>query len=213
MAKVTAPLLSFAAGGAIAKTQVYANWKGIPYVRRYTIPANPQSTDQTLTRSVFATLTKVWKNLTSDGIAPFLAFASGKPLTDRNAYLKFNVKALRAGSDWTGFVGSPGAGGGVPLASYSATGGSGTISSTTATPTPPTGWTLTKVVAVARINDDPHDTTDDSIQLATATSTPWEPSFSGLDAGAYIVSAWPVWDTGGGVLAYGASTNDTATVT
>jgi hypothetical protein len=213
MAKVTAPLLSFGAGGAVAKTQVYANWKGIPYVRRYTVPANPQSTDQTLTRSVFATLTKVWKNLTSDAVAPFLAFASGKPLTDRNAYLKFNVKALRPGSDWTGFVGSPGAGGGVPLAALGATGGSGTITLTTTTPTPPTGWTLSKLVAVARVNDNPHTTTDDTMAVATGTSDASPPAFSGLAAGSYLVSAWPVWDTGGGVLAYGASINHTATVT
>jgi hypothetical protein len=213
MAKVTAPLLSFSAGGAIAKSQVYATWKGIPYVRRYVKPANPQSTAQTETRSVFTTLTKVWKNLTSDSAAPFTAFATGKPMTDRNAYLKFNVAALRPGTDWTDLVGSPGAGGGVPLSAFSATGGVGTISTTVTAPTPPTGWSLAKVVAVARKNDDPHTTTDDAIATAAATSTPWQPSFSGLAAGIYELSAWPVWDTGGGKLAYGASLNATATVT
>lgn len=213
MAKTTAPLLSFGAGGAIGKTQVYAKWKGIPYARKYVIPANPRSTDQTLTRSVFTTLTKVWKNLTTDATAPFAAFATGKPLTDRNAFLKFNVTALRPGSDWSLLVGSPGAGGGVPLAAFSAAGGVGTIATTVTAPTPPTGWTLTKTVAVARIQDDPHTTTDDTMAVASATSTPWQPAFSGLAAGTYIVSCWPVWDTGGGKLAYGASLNHTATVT
>lgn len=213
MAKVTAPLLSFSAGGAIAKSQVYASWKGIPYVRRYVTPSNPQSTDQTKTRSVFTTLTKVWKNLTSESAAPFAAFATGKPLTDRNAYLKFNVASLRPGTDWANYLASPGAGGGVPLVSLAATGGSGSISTTVVTPTPPTGWTLSKVVATARKNDDPHTTTDESITTDSATSTPWEPAFSGLAAGSYVVSAFPVWDTGGGKLAYGASLNTTATVT
>jgi hypothetical protein len=212
MAKTTAPLLSFGAGGAIAKTQVYASWKGIPYVRRYVIPANPQSTGQTETRSVFTTLTQMWKNLTSDSIAPWLAFATGKPLTDRNAYLKFNVKLLRPGSDYTDYIGSAGAGGGVPLASFGATGSSGTISTTVTAPTPPTGWSLDSVVATARINDDPHTTTDYSIETASATATPWEPSFSGLAAGSYVVQAWPVWDIGSGVLAYGKSLQATATV-
>lgn len=213
MAKVTAPLLSFSAGGAIAKSQVYASWKGISYVRRYVKPSNPQSTDQTKTRSVFTTLTKVWKNLTSDSAAPFAAFATGKQLTDRNAYLKFNVASLRSGTDWTNYFGSPGAGGGIPLSAFSASGGSGTIATTVTAPTPPTGWSLAKVVATARINDDPHTTTDDAITTASATSTPWQPAFSALAAGTYEVSAWPVWDTGGGKLAYGASLNHTATVT
>lgn len=213
MAKTTAPLLSFGAGGAIAKTQVYASWKGIPYARKYVIPANPRSTDQTMTRSVFTTLCAVWKNLTSDATAPFMAFATGKPLTDRNAYLKFNVKALRPGTDWTDLVGSPGAAGGVPLAAFSASGGSGDISTTVTTPTPPTGWTLTAVVAAARKNDDPHTTTIDTMAVNKVTSTPWEPAFSGLTAGTYIVCAWPVWDTGSGKLAYGASLSHAATVT
>jgi hypothetical protein len=213
MAKVTAPLLSFSAGGAIAKSQVYASWKGIPYVRRYVVPSNPRSSDQTKTRSIFTTLCKVWKNLTADSVAPFVAFASGKPMTDRNAFLKFNVAALRAGTDWTDFVGSPGAGGGIPLASMSATGGSGTISTTVTAPTPPTGWTLVKAVGVARKNDDPHTTTNEAISTNAVTSSPWEPAFSGLASGAWNVSVWPVWDTGGGKLAYGASLNDTATVT
>lgn len=213
MAKVTAPLLSFNAGGAIAKTQVYATWKGIPYARRYVVPSNPQSTAQTMTRSVFTTLTKVWKNMTSDATAPFMAFATGKPLTDRNAFLKFNVAALRPGTDWTDWVGSPSANGGVPLTSFVATGGSGSIATTVVAPTPPVGWTLTKVVAVARLNDDPHTTTNDAVTVASASSTPWQPAFSSMAAGAYQVTAWPVWDTGGGKLAYGASLNHTATVT
>jgi hypothetical protein len=213
MAKVTAPLLSFNAGGAIAKTQVYAKWKGIPYARRYVIPANPQSTEQTKTRSVFTTLTQMWKNFNSDAAAPWAAFASGKPLTDRNAFLKFNVASLRPGSDWADFVGSPSAGGGVALTAFSASGGSGTISTTVTAPTPPTGWTLTAVVAIARKNDDPHTTTDYSVSVNKATSTPWQPAFSSMAAGNYEVSAWPVWTTDTGALAYGASSIHAATVT
>lgn len=213
MAKVTAPLLSFNAGGAIAKTQVYANWKGIPYARRYVVPANPQSSGQTMTRSVFTILTQMWKNFTADLAAPWLAFATGKQLTDRNALLKFNVASLRPGTDWTDYIGSPSAGGGIPLASFVANNGVGTITTTVGTPTPPVGWTLAKVVASARINDDPHTTTDAMIHGESATATPWEPTFTGLAAGTYELSAWPVWDTGGGVLAYGRSMNDTAVVT
>lgn len=213
MAKVTAPLLSFNAGGAIAKTQVYAKWKGIPYARRYVVPANPQSTAQSLTRNVFTTLTQIWKNFSSDLSAPWVAFATGKALTDRNAFLKFNVASLRAGSTWTGYVGSPSANGGVALISAPATGGVGTIDVTATAPTPPVGWTLTKVVSFARINDDPHSTTDFAVFTASDSTAPFAPAFTGLAPGAYIVSTWPVWTKDDGKLAYGNSIESTATVT
>src|SRR6185295_19057169 len=61
MAKLTAPLLSFEGSGQIARTQVYSTWKGIPYARRYTIPANPRSTSQVQTRSVFSWLNFIWR--------------------------------------------------------------------------------------------------------------------------------------------------------
>lgn len=213
MAKVTAPLLSFNAGGAIAKTQVYAKWKGIPYARRYVVPANPQSTAQSLTRNVFTTLTQIWKNFSSDLSAPWVAFATGKALTDRNAFLKFNVASLRAGSTWSGYVGSPSANGGVALISAPATGGSGTIDVTATAPTPPVGWTLTKVVSFARIDDDPHTTTDFAVFTASDSSSPFAPAFTGLAAGDYIVSTWPVWTKDDGKLAYGNSIESSATVT
>ena len=213
MAKVTAPLLSYNAGGAIAKTQVYAKWKGIPYARRYVIPANPQSTAQQQTRNVFTTLTQIWKNFTSDLSAPWVAFATGKALTDRNAFLKFNVAALRAGTDWTGYIGSPSANGGVALVSAPATGGVGTIDVTATAPTPPTGWTLSKVVSFARKNDDPHTTTDMSVLVASDSTAPYAPAFTGVAAGNYVVSTWAVWTKDDGKLAYGQSIESTATVT
>ena len=46
MAKLKAPLLSLGAAGAIGKSMVFFNWKGIDAVREYVIPANPKSTPQ-----------------------------------------------------------------------------------------------------------------------------------------------------------------------
>ena len=46
MAKVTGPLQSFSASGKLANSIVFAAWKGIAYVRRHFIPANPESSDQ-----------------------------------------------------------------------------------------------------------------------------------------------------------------------
>lgn len=51
MAKVSAPLLSFAARGKIADSLVFFPWKGLNAVRRYVIPTNPRTALQTTQRS------------------------------------------------------------------------------------------------------------------------------------------------------------------
>jgi hypothetical protein len=213
MAKTTAPILSFGAAGQIGKTQVYARWRGVPYARRYIIPANPQSTEQSKTRNLFTTLVQMWKLMDGSAQAPWKAYATGKPLTDRNALLKFNIVPMRGETDFAKFIGSPGSGGGVPLTAFSASGGSGTISTTVTTPTPPTGWNIAAVGAVARVNDNPQTTTDYTTHYAEATSTPWQPSFSGLSAGSYVVVAWIKWTKPDGTTAYSVSSEHAATVT
>ena len=54
MAKLKAPLLSFGASGAIAKSLVYFPWKGLNVVREYVIPSNPKSTLQVTQRGYLA---------------------------------------------------------------------------------------------------------------------------------------------------------------
>ena len=46
MAKLKAPLLSLGASGAIGKTIVYANWKGLDIAREWVRPTNPNTTPQ-----------------------------------------------------------------------------------------------------------------------------------------------------------------------
>lgn len=208
MAKVTAPLLSFGAGGAIAKTQVYASWKGIPYVRRYVIPANTPSTEKDKTKLLFKTLTQLYKNMDTDAVAPWSAFASGKPMTSRNALLKFNVAktAMWGQTDWADFIGSPSTKSAPTFNSFAlGSSGAGVLTSTIAMPPDPTGWTPAAVAYVYRINDNPTTTTDYQITSNVVTSTPWQLALSGLDTGTYMVSAWIVWNIGGGLLAYSAS--------
>lgn len=50
MAKLTAPLFSFAASGKLADTLVFMGWKGLNNVRKYVIPSNPQTTAQNTQR-------------------------------------------------------------------------------------------------------------------------------------------------------------------
>lgn len=51
MAKLKAPLLSLGAAGAIGKSLVFFNWKGLDVVREYVIPSNPKSTAQGIQRA------------------------------------------------------------------------------------------------------------------------------------------------------------------
>lgn len=46
MAKLTAPLMSLSASGAIAKALVFFPWKGLNVARQYVVPSNPNSTAQ-----------------------------------------------------------------------------------------------------------------------------------------------------------------------
>ncbi len=53
MAKVTGPLFSLSASGQIAKTLVFMKWKGIADVRKYVIPANPNTAAQQAQRATY----------------------------------------------------------------------------------------------------------------------------------------------------------------
>jgi hypothetical protein len=54
MAKVTGPLMSMGARGAIGGAIVFGAWKGINTVRELVIPANPQTEDQGDNRQIVA---------------------------------------------------------------------------------------------------------------------------------------------------------------
>lgn len=209
MSKVTAPLLSFGAAGQVAKTQVYASWKGVPYVRRYVIPANPQSTEQTKTRNSFAWLQNVYQLSPQDFRAAWDAFASGRPLTGRNAWTSKNNPILRPITDLTGMIGSPGAKGGLSAA-VALTNTATTITATITTPAVlPSGWTIVKGVAIAIKNQNPQSATDYEIFSATDATDPYAPVITGLTtATEYAVAAWLVYQRSALAtdLAYGPAT-------
>lgn len=53
MAKVRGPLYSISASGVIADAMVYAQWKGIAWVREQFIPQNPKTALQVAQRLIF----------------------------------------------------------------------------------------------------------------------------------------------------------------
>jgi len=220
MARVKGPILSLSASGSIAKSQVYASWRGVAYARQHVDPANPQTAEQTATRTVFRSLSQQWKVSPALATAPFTAAAQGRPFTNRNSFVSANLPVLRGETDMDNFVGSPGAKGGIPgtvLLLTPGAMGSGELTVDLTTTDAPPGWTLSSVVAVAFAQRDPSDDPVD-FPVAGEDLTPTAGGVSsvlltGLGTGVKVASAWPVWTKPDGTLAYGPSLTDNATLT
>jgi hypothetical protein len=213
MSKTTAPLLSFDGRGQIAKTMVYSRWRGIPYVRRHVIPANPNTTAQQFVRKKFALLREMWKIAPTEVQAAWNAFATGRPFTGFNKFVGENVRVLTNPANMDAFIGSPGAAGGLPPTAVTATTGTnaGEIDVAWTAPAPPSGWTLTEAVAMAFLDQAPDGIFQGTISAITDASTPYEGTFTGLVAGeAYQVAGWLVWEKADGKAAYSVGITDQA---
>ncbi len=208
MAKVTAPILSFGASGAVAKSQVYASWKGIKYARQHVVPANPRTSEQMVTRNLFAMLSKFWTIAPTDMLSSWNAQASGQKYTGRNHFMGMNVKALRGQADMADFIGSPGNLSAFPAATFAAVNDASTdvIHCTFTLQTLPTGWTATEVVAVAF-----GDTDDPTTWVPTVLSGNSAPPTLTFDITGLphdqdnVVSGWVKYTRPDAKIAYGPS--------
>jgi hypothetical protein len=215
MALVTGPLLSFGASGQIAKTQVYSRWKGRAYVRRYVVPANPRSADQTTTRNTFTWLNNVWKIAPADFVAPWTAAARGQVLTNRNLFIKRNNGILREETDLALMILSPGAKGGLTVAP-AITFGNDMITIDLVAPDPlPSGWTIVEAVGVAIRDQDPQTGVLYTIEAGTDATSTYSVVLSGLAAGDWAAGGWFVYQRSALAtdLAYGSSVAEVGTVT
>lgn len=212
MSRVTAPLLSFGASGQIASTQVYGSWKGRPYVRRYVVPSNPQSSEQTLTRNTFRWLNNVFRYMPAGALGAWEAYGDANRFTARNGFMKQNNGTLRELTSIMTMVMSPSAKGGIPAAAVSAAGGSGQITVTCTAPQLPTGWTIIAAHAIAIKEQNPQTGTDYQVFYATDTSSPYAPVITGLAAAtAYVCGGWFSYQKSPTEVAYGLALNDDAT--
>lgn len=205
MSKVVAPLLSFDARGKIADTQVYSNWRGIPYVRRYVVPANPKTTAQMLTRDIFRGLDLRWKQAPTLVRAPWDRFAVGQKFVGRNAYLGKNIETLRGEVDMAKYIGSPGAKGGLPATTLVVTPGVGLLTCTVTEPALPAGWTIAAAVCSCLKDQAPETDVADIIVAVEDLATPFSIILPGLDTVLYQVQAWLRWTKPDSTIAYGAS--------
>lgn len=214
MAKTTAPILSFDGAGTIGKTVTFSKWRGVKYARQRVVPANPNTAEQQLTRTTFALLREMWKLAPQLARDPWTAFAAGRPFTGDNKFVGENVRVLRGEALMTAFIGSPGARGGLTPVSMAgvAGGASGEIDVTFVTPTPPTGWTLTKAVAMAFNDQDPSAFFTGPLVAGEDATAPYEITLAGLgSAVSCIVAGWLVWTKPNGQLAYSVGITDTVT--
>lgn len=212
MAKTTAPLLSMGASGTIGKTLVHASWKGRKYARQHVVPANPNTSAQQAVRGVFSWLNLVYRQAPTIFTDIWTLYAKGQVLTARNGLIKQNVPMLSGASDLSDFVFSPGAKGGPPVASITATGGSGEVTVAATMPTPPTGWTAAGVLGFAIKAQDPHSGTAYAIYGGEDDTSPYSIVLT-VPAGDYEVSAVAKWTKPDGSTAYGPGVNSTATAT
>jgi len=215
MAKTTAPLLSFGASGQIAKTQVYAKWKGRPYVRRHVIPSNPQTSEQSLTRNAFTWLQNVYKLAPALFTDPWDAYAKGIVMTGRNAFTKKNLPTLRPASDLSVFTFSPGALGGLPPDSCVVTPGNDQLSMAIAAPaTVPVGWTVYSAIAAVIPDQDPQSGILYNISAGEDLTSAYVVLLTGLlSAQLYQVGAWLKWNRPDGSFAYSPSIQTTGLTT
>jgi len=214
MSKVTAPLLSFGASGAIAKTQVYATWKGRSYARRYVIPANPNTAEQIETRSVFSWLNNAWKFAPAYVTDAFDAYAQGQVMTGRNGFIKQNLPTLRPVAVITDLVFSPGARSGLASPLLALTPGNDQVQAVLTAPSLPAGWSITAARFAAIRQQDAHSGILFTWATATDAAAPYDQVISGLaSAQTYVVAGWFEFLRPDGKTAYGRSISGTALTT
>lgn len=214
MAKTTAPLLSFSARGQIAKVQVYSSWKGRGYARVYTVPANPDTTAQRGVRNPFTWLQAAYKVAPALVTAPWDSYATGKVMTARNAFGKFNIQPLQDAIALTNLTLSPGSLGGLPPTAIVTTPGVGALTvDITAPAVIPSGWTISAAVAAVVQDQSPQSGALFTITAGQDATSAYQVILSGLNVALYQVRAWLVWNRPDGKLAYSPELRDTDTPT
>lgn len=215
MARTRAPLLSWSASGQIASTQVYAEWKGRPYVRQYVIPSNPNSVAQQLTRNTFKFLNNLWKYLPAGAVEAWALYAVNKRYTSRNGWLSANTGAMREDNDLSHILLSISANNGLIAEDIEVTPGDGTLSVELTPPPLPTGWAIVEAQVMAVLDVDPQTSVTYEIKFGSdAVATPYTVLLEGLTNDVeYVVGGWFKFLRSDGKNAYGQALQVAATPT
>ena len=104
MAKVKGPLFSISASGQLAKTLIYADWKGIDYAKQYVIPANPKTEDQQEQRGFFNSAIEAWHvdGYTEEDVTAWNLYALAQKMAASgfNIFVRLYVLAKVAVKTW-----------------------------------------------------------------------------------------------------------------
>lgn len=214
MARTDSPLLSLGARGAIGKSIVFGEWRGVKYARTFVVPSNPDTVEQGKTRGVFSYASSYWKMSPADAKLPWNEYAKGRKFLGRNAMVGQNIESMRGDANNNDLVGSPGVKSGPVLASVGAISGtpSGSIDLTAGLGTIPNGWTTTRVVWLLARQQDPMDSFIGQVVVGEDATTPYAVTVTGLTAGQiYVITAFAEYTTDKGQYAAGPSLNTTAT--
>lgn len=205
MAKVSLPLLAVRATGTVGKSLTFGNWKGINYVRERVIPANPRTTAQSAQRDLFAFVVSAWQRAPAAVQNAYIASAKSADMTGFNLFTKRNLVSLRNKTNLLDFMASPGQSGANPLASITASGGAGqvTVSALLGDTIP---GTVTDRVHFVLIRDGaPSGALDRNFLYTSDTDAPYEATFTGLEAGNYVVFAFTQCTEAKGKVVYSVS--------
>lgn len=124
MAKVSyGPVVSDASGKSAGT--VFSKWRTRPYIRRLVTPGNPNTSAQQEIRNAFKLQTKRFLRFNSDLAEAWRAFAAGKPLTDRSAFIGATVQEERTLTPWIFTPHHPGV---FPVLNLAVTPGDGQLS-------------------------------------------------------------------------------------
>jgi hypothetical protein len=99
MALVTAPLMSFDASGTIAKSAVFAKWRGRNYVRRHAIPSNPRTDAQCKIRAWFHFLSQTWITLSTQQKESWTDLAAATNISRFNAFIANAYDRMKIGKN------------------------------------------------------------------------------------------------------------------
>jgi len=97
MVKTKAPLLSLSAGGQIGKVLTASNWKGRTYIKKLTVPANPNTAAQVGVRQMMQWLTQHWDSLTPGSKTSWSIPAAIDNITPFDAFIQLNLQRWATG--------------------------------------------------------------------------------------------------------------------
>lgn len=193
---------------------VFSKWRGVPYVRQHVVPSNPRTVRQQSVRKSFALLREIFKLAPPALIAPWNAFAVGRPFTGMNKFVGENQRVLNGQTSLDNFIASPGAKGGLPPSLITLTSPvAGHIHVVATLPDLPDGWTASGAYGVALKQQAPDDFFTGGATVGSETVTPFSTfDITGLDSDQeYVVAVWLTQSRPDGSTAYSVSVSDVIT--